>query len=334
MTASIALAALRAHPSWYVFPILKRAKYPPLLRDNLDAASNDPAQIKTWAAQWPDSNWGLALRKSRVIVLDLDAKQSKIGRITLAKLETKHGKLPSTYIVRTPSGGFHFYFAEANGVQHACRIGVHGFGRDLDSPNYVLLAGSVLAGGALYRKEHGGPIAPSPAWFAEYLRPSNDAPDDAADQTPEVELDLPGNIARATDYLKHDARPARQGANGEHTLLMVAATLKDMGISEERSVDLLLDHYNSRCEPPWGAFDGPVADRLDVKVRNAWLYLKGARPGRNTAAADFADDDDSGPEFEADMARLRERWRKRDAAERWTMIDGVRTRRAHVKDWS
>ena len=290
MTAStldIALRALKAHPHWYLFPLAPRAKAPPCFKNELELASNKPEQIKAWAAKWPGANWGLSLKKSRLVVIDVDTKPGKVGAVTLLDLELKHGPLPATYAVQTPSGGLHLYFDEANGVRHAHRLGVHGFGRDVDSTNYVVIAGCTLEGGGRYTKHHGGPIAPAPAWFAEYLRQSNRPAD--ADQEPAVELDTPGQIEHAINYLRQHAPPAIEGRNGEYTLLTVAARLKDLGISEGQSVELLADYYNPRCEPPWSIGDGETADRLDVKVHNAWLYLKGTRPGAHTPAAEFAE---------------------------------------------
>ena len=293
-TTHIALAALKAHPNWFLFPVKRFGKTPPLIPDNLDAASNDSQQIMTWAAKWPGCNWGLALRKSRVIVVDVDMTPGKIGRLTLDALELDHDDLPATFTVRSPSGGLHYYFNEANGVQHACRLGVHGFGRDVDSPNYVLLPGCEIRGAnntlLKYTVVNDASVAPAPAWFGLYLRPSNT--DDADQDIPAAELDTPAAIDWAKDYLAHDAPPAIEGHNGEHTLLMVAAVLKDHGLSEWQSVELLGEFYNSRCSPQWSIGEGPTADRLDVKVHNAWLYLRQTRPGAHTAAADFGDDID------------------------------------------
>lgn len=295
---NVALKNLQAHPNWYIFPIRPLKKDPPCIKlgVNLEQASNDLIQIRKWYSSYRGCNWGLALKKSKVIVLDGDMKPGKVGEQTLENLFAKHGALPPTFIVRTPSGGFHFYFDEANGVTHKCRLGKAGFGVDVDSPNYVLLPGCVLdedpaarQTAGIYEAINDERVAPSPDWFGLYLRDTNQAD---ADQTPAVELDTDAQIEWAKDYLKTDAPPAIMGKNGENTLLMVAGVLKDRGISESLSVDLLLEFYNPRCEPQWGAYDGPIADRLDVKVHNAWLYLKQTQPGAATAAAEFGDDDE------------------------------------------
>jgi len=217
-------------------------------------------------------------------------KPGKVGRETLDNLELINGALPSTYTVRTPSGGLHFYYDETSEVQHVFKL--DGFGTDIDSTNYVLLAGCRITVGShgSYTVHNSAPVAPAPSWFAHYLKPSNKP--DAVDQDPAVELDAPENIKRAIHHLRHDAPPSIEGQHGERTLLMVAATLKDMGISEWQSVELLTEHYNveGKCEPLWSLHEGDTADRLDVKVHNAWAYLKQNKPGVNTPEADFGND--------------------------------------------
>src|ERR1700722_14245329 len=51
----------------YLFPIKPGAKFPPLIKDNLAQASNDPAQLRAWEAKWPGCNWGLSHRISNVL---------------------------------------------------------------------------------------------------------------------------------------------------------------------------------------------------------------------------------------------------------------------------
>ena len=299
-TLSIALDCLKAHPNWFLFPIKRGEKYPPLIPDNLNLASNNPLQIRKMHATWRGCNWGLSLAKSKLVVVDGDMKPGKVGEATLENLYTRHGAFPDTYIVRTPSGGFHFYFNEANGVTHKCRLGVSGFGKDVDSPNYVLLAGCGLLDTTMYEAINDAPVAPSPAWFGLYLRESNMTD---ADQTPVADLDTDTQIAWAVHFLTHDAKPSVIGSNGENALLMTAAVLKDHGISEDKAIELLFEHYNvpkaeegerphPYCDPLWSGSDGAVEDRLDVKVHNAWLYLKETAPGAFTAAAEFDGQDE------------------------------------------
>jgi hypothetical protein len=71
-------------------------------------ASDDPEQIKRWAAKNPRSNIGIATGDvSGIVVLDIDGAE---GQASLDALTVEHGPLPATITVRTGSGGHHYYF--------------------------------------------------------------------------------------------------------------------------------------------------------------------------------------------------------------------------------
>jgi hypothetical protein len=287
-TLSIALAVLDAHPLWYLFPIKRGLKTPPLFKNELETNnSNDPKKIEAWHERFPGCNWGIALKKSKLIVVDCDTKPGKVGEATLSELEFTYGELPPTLTVRTPSGGRHYYFDEANGVKH--RMAVSGFGKDVDSTNYVVCAGCKLDAGGEYTITTDAPIAPAPAWFGDVLGAAVE-PVAAADQTPLVEQDTPAIRAECIAYLTTDAPPAILGENGDAVTLQVCGVLKDMGASKNLALELMADYYNGRCNPPWSFYDGPTADRMDVKIDNAWKYLTQNAPGSATPEADFADD--------------------------------------------
>lgn len=140
---------------------------------------------------------------------------------------------------------------------------------------------------ALFNKQQAHPFehiasvtdAEVETWIAETrLRLAAEKP-----RTP-IELDQPANIEWAKDFLEHDAPTAIEGQGGELTTLSpVAGRLKDHAISEGTALQLMLDHWNDRQQPPW-EFEG-----LRIKVRNAFLYCKQTVPGSATAEADFAD---------------------------------------------
>lgn len=292
-TLNVALECLKAHPNWFLFPIRPLYKSPPCFKDELRLASNDPAQIRRWRAQNFGCNWGVSLKKSKLICVDVDRKPGKVGGESLDALELERGTLPDTLIAQSPSGGLHLYFDEANGVTHQMRL--NAFGKDVDSTNYVLIPGCVLCEdkskdqfAGTYEIVNDAPVAPAPAWFKEYLGERSDTP--AADnQVPAVEQDTGDIVSRAIFYLKNDAKPSIQGQNGEFTLLMTFAVLKDMGLSQETAVELVNEYYNvpGKCEPQWTMGEGPVADRLDAKAANAWGYLKNTQPGALSPQVEF-----------------------------------------------
>ncbi len=287
----IALDFLKAHPAWYIFPIARLEKLPPLIEDNLKNASNDPKQIKAWHAKWRGCNWGLALKKSKVIAVDVDTKPGKIGQDTLDNLTMEHGELPPTLTVRTPSGGLHYYF---NG-EHIFALGKNGFGTDVDSPNYVIIPGCWLC----VNFEQGyeiiadAPVADAPAWFGEYLKEREREEADQSDSA--VDLDKGENVERMIRYLKEGAPPSIMNQNGDITMFQVVCTLKDNGISASTALQLLMQHYNvpGRCDPLWSVGTGPDKDRLDVKVQNVYTYARENKIGSATAEYQFGDPSDA-----------------------------------------
>jgi hypothetical protein len=309
----IALDFLRAHPNWYIFPITRLEKLPPHIEKNLINASNDPNQIKAWHAQWRGCNWGLALKKSHCIAMDVDQKPGKIGRETLDALLIEHGDLPDTLTIRSPSGGLHYYF---NG-EHYFRLGKAGFGVDIDSPNYVLIPGCWLCSNSEqgYEIINDVPVADAPEWFGEYLKEREETTQDADAGEAAIDLDKQANIDAMVRYLKEGAPPSIMNQNGDITTLNVIAYLKDNGISEWMALELLKAHYNvpGKCEPQWNVGVGPDKDRLEVKVHNAYTYLRENIVGGATAEYAFGDPGDAIDESE--IKAFDKMWRKQQAAQ-------------------
>src|SRR3546814_14578405 len=100
-------------------------------------ATTDEATIRQWWAARP-YNVGVATGYpvpygGYLMVVDLDMKKGKDGRLSLALLELEHGPLATTFTVVTPTLGRHLYFATATplsrSIQHAGKdIGIRGVG--------------------------------------------------------------------------------------------------------------------------------------------------------------------------------------------------------------
>jgi hypothetical protein len=106
---------------WPVFPCAPGGKRPALRGSWQDHATADPAQIRAWWARAP-YNIGIACAPSNLVVLDLDTPrqqqdQDTSGTEALAALCEEYRQpypLP-TYVVDTPSGGSHLYYATPQG---------------------------------------------------------------------------------------------------------------------------------------------------------------------------------------------------------------------------
>src|SRR6185369_1172095 len=247
----------------------------------------------------------VALAKSHIAVVDVDRKPGKRGQETYDALDLQYG-WPATKKVETPSGGLHLYYEG----EHVFALGERGFGVDIDSPNYTLIPGCTLANGTCYREVPSSQkVAPAPSWFYDLLRRRTERAEQT--QEPAVDWDKPENIEWAIHYLLYDAPLSKQGSSGDATILYVAGVLKDHGISKELALELMAEHYNDRCEPPWGIGEGPDSDRLDIKIENAYRYLKQKQPGADTPSAEFANDPLPPETDEERQAREKERERRR-----------------------
>lgn len=123
------------------------------------------------------------------------------------------------------------------------------------------------------------------------------AADDIRD-VPESDLDTELNIGRAREYL-NVARESVQGAGGDQNAFAVAAKVRDLGISQELCLDIMMEDggWNERCSPPW------ALGELEIKVSNAYRYA-GGRIGSESPEAQFADEPDSGPVVARELSPL------------------------------
>ena len=228
-----------------------------------------------------DHNVGVATGRG-FIALDFDVKPA-IGIDGTQSLDAwlAAGLLPEdTLTVRTPSGGIHLYLSLPDGHGPVANsVSALAPGVDVrGTRGYVVGPGSTTAAGDYHLLRASDRLAPCPQWLLDQLR----APRPRDPQTPMVELDTEFALARAARHLRTDAAPALAGAGGNLTTYKTAARLKDFGISEAACLDLMAEHYNPRCKPPWNP------DELETLVSNAYGYGSAA-PGASSPDADFSE---------------------------------------------
>jgi hypothetical protein len=156
---------------WLIFPLAENTSVP--LK-----GSNGHNDAKRSASHWescPADNIGCPTgKKQGVVVLDIDMK-GQDGLSALSFLQKELGKLPETFVVSTPSNGFHYYFnypgiKEYEKVRNiAGRVGSY-FCPGVDvrgDGGYVVLPPSRKPNGA-YKIHHNRNIADLPAaWINE-----------------------------------------------------------------------------------------------------------------------------------------------------------------------
>jgi hypothetical protein len=317
-----------------LFPIRRGAKFPPCVKDNLDKnASSDPEQIRKWSAQFKGCNWGLAHRKSRVLVVDVDTnpKKQKQGQFTYDALALAYG-WPDTEKTTTPSGGFHLIYEGWGETPHIFALGLNGLGLDVDSPNYSLIPGCMFDDGTSY-VGNGAPSVKCPAWIYDTIRAAKgarrgNASTTSSDASP-LSIELIERMLARTPYVGGpEGLDDRRGYDGWVKFMMsvheasngsadgLAAFAKwsqaDEGYTNGNNSDLVIQDH-------WDSFN---ADAPGGRTRKTWTTLLAFFPGNDElvseatggsdAADDFADDPPEQEAIEPEQAAKFER----DRAER------------------
>lgn len=264
-----------AEMGWPIFPV-KSDQAPHTTNGVLDATT-DPKQIEEWYERWPRANIALDVGGAGYMVLDIDPGADR------AALSTALGGLPETRLTsRTPRGGTHLFYslaAEEIVAPSSNKLSPHVDVRSFHS--YVLLPpsrGNPKKGteNEVYEWESEG----KPAYRTdEMVRLANSGGRRKSEDrdTWLIEPDLPENVAAATEWLRNKAKIAVEGQGGDHTTYATAAMMKSYGLSEATAFDLLWQHWNPRCSPPWDDGD------LENKITNGYKFNT-SQPGNVTNA--------------------------------------------------
>ena len=145
-------------------------------------------RFEEYGARRRSMNVGILTGKpSGFFVLDIDPEHG--GFDSMRKAVAEHGKMPTTYIVRTGSGGFHYYFAmpdfDVTNRNKPLRepypgLDIRGTGGQVVAPPSVSSKGA-------YAVQQDAPVAPAPDWLLDLLRPK-------------VEVRIEGTIDRDFNY--------------------------------------------------------------------------------------------------------------------------------------
>ncbi|MDR6827204.1 hypothetical protein J2X48_000922 [Bosea sp. BE271] len=263
-----------ARRGFRVFPLAAGEKVPPKGLAWKAEATTDPAKIKAWWAFEPRYNYAVAAGEG-LLILDVDA--GKNGYAALLDLD-----IPETLTVKTPGGGEHRYYLGPDVANSVDRIAP---GLDMRSAGgYVVGPGSYFAdadGAKGYTGFYTVAQDVPPVVAPESLVLLAGTPKER-EQGPAVSIDDPDDIVFAIHYLLKDAPIAIEGRGGNATTYAVAARVIEIGVSAELAVDLMAEHWNERCLPPW------TREELLTLCQNAQNYAQ-SRQGSGGVAAAAAD---------------------------------------------
>lgn len=254
-----------------VFPCAPNGKDPATVNGWHDASS-DPAQIAEWKAINPDFNWAVATGPSGLFVIDVDPNGLEWWNRLLATDPAIKSAVDRAFQVRTPRGGLHVYF-RGEGPSTASRIadGIDtrgGIQRDgkIVSGGYVLLPGSKTDAG-IYSALPGGGLFDLPDSITKIIPERKKTDTLGLEKNPDA--DQPRNIKWALDLIHNyvaSGRVAVEGKGGDNLTYAVVASILDKAISPGMCFELLWEHWNPHCQPPWDDWE------LEQKIRNAAQY--------------------------------------------------------------
>lgn len=262
-----------AEKGFYVFPLQPNGKLP-AIDDYPNRATRDPEQIKKF---WVDPvlgleqpyNIGISTTKyngsQALVVVDVDNKGKKKGSEQLLKLELQGLDFIDTATQVTPTGGLHLIYRAKEPVKQG--TSVLGDGLDIRSRGgYIVAQGSIIDGKYYQWKQGHLEVEPCPSWIIERCGRAIERESFIEDSP--VEVDQKAAADRAKHYLEHSAPLAIEGQGGDETTFKVAAKLHDFGVTADAALQLMLEFWNDRCQPPWKPED------LQLKIRNAYNYAQ------------------------------------------------------------
>jgi hypothetical protein len=254
-----------------IFPIKAGAKFPPKQKNW--PAFADAGNAWHWDVS-PRDNIGIHCKG--LLVVDVDPKKG--GNESLDKLDMLEG-IPPTLTTRTPTGGRHLFFRLRPGDAEAANT-VERLGPGLDTRGangYVVAPGSEVPAGTYQFVDPDAPIAEAPEWLVRRVGSPR-----------VVEPDVNRDVAAADESVVERARlwlanrpGAIEGEGGDAYTYATACAVRDMGLSQEQTMLLLMEDWNDRCAPPWDVHD------LGVKVVNAYKYAENPAGSRAALPTDF-----------------------------------------------
>lgn len=261
----------------------------PLIAGGVKAATTNLLKITDWWTRFPEAGIGFSPGDRNWMVVDLDPGADP------AELERRYGKLATPLKQTTPRGGEHLFFELAatdkpvgnSASKVADHVDIRGlFGYVLLAPSRAYIKGTKDIGSYEWQCDW---RKANPAFRPASLYAAAEA---ARERHPEantwiIEADLPENVAACIEWLKRKAEPAAEGKGGDNMAFKTAAMCHSYGISAPLALELMLEHYNPRCLPPWSP---DQLGHFEAKVEHAYSYHT-SPPGNLTPAYRRAKDE-------------------------------------------
>jgi hypothetical protein len=222
-----------------IFPLKPNDKVP-ATKNGCKDASADKDKISKWWDQNPNYNIGLATGNG-LLVIDLDVKKEN-GIDTLDDWVLLNGAIPKTAIVRTGSGGQHYYYkisgSYTNKVNFMPGIDIRSDG------GYVVAPPSIYKDGSIYEWICEQDIAVADQTIYDFLSKREKI----------VYFELPDDIP---------------DGSRDTTLYKYACSLQAKGVPDEDIRRLVHKANEERCQPPLSTAE------VSTKIKSALTKQKG-----------------------------------------------------------
>jgi hypothetical protein len=255
-----------------IFPLLPNEKIPATPNGFKDATTEE-LTICQWWKDNPAANLAMPTGDaSGFLVLDIDPKNG--GLDSLAKLQAEYEEL-STLMVRTPSGGFHYYFKWQHPLTNSNK-GLKQYGPGLDvrgEGGYVVIPPSVIDG-KHYEWMNEEEAVELPEWLLTLLlpplsppKPERSSPNPIERELISVSELLDPRRAKAASTLIERASELTEGERNDGTF-RYAAALREVVTTEGE-----WDTYRARLLDvlPYGNGIGPAFTEAEAErtIRSA-----------------------------------------------------------------
>lgn len=200
-----------------------------LTPNGLKNATIDLDVAKQWLSAYPDMNIGICTGSSSgFLVLDIDPVHG--GNESLVELEQTYGALPFTPVVKTGSGGRHYYFKHPS-IPIKNSVSKLGAGLDIKTDGgYIIAPPSLHKSGNRYAwisSPDNTPLAEVPDWMLNML------------QEKEVVVTTETSIG-----------PAIFQGERNNKLASLAGSMRRPGFSQDAIEQALLIMNHQQCRPP------------------------------------------------------------------------------------
>lgn len=229
-------------------------------------------------------NFGVVLQHED-LVIDIDPRNYKPGDKPVKRLAEKLGIdfKKSAVVVQTGGGGWHLYYKKPVDIFVTETLPEYPGIEFKSKGRQVVGAGSVHPDtGKIYTLAAGdlAHIAPAPKELLDLIR--REGRKQFRKPPPEKLKEYQDDEQTQDRYriFLLQAPLAIQGENGDKTTFTVACKGKTLGLSPEKTFELMEKFYNPLCSPPWNAA------ALWEKVQNAYAYSQ-ELIGSDSPALDF-----------------------------------------------